>query len=111
MKTQAKRYLHAAQCGEKIRALRQALGLTMEDLGERTGFSVTQIYYVEKGEINTPIETLARVVEALDVSLPAFFTGMGDTAATIHCARIATHLRSALTEVEALAPGVVSLCP
>jgi transcriptional regulator with XRE-family HTH domain len=111
MKTQAKYYEHAAKCGAQIRVIRQARGLTLEALGARTGFSAVQIYHVEKGEINTPIETLARIVAGLGVPLYALFRQAEETATTMHCARIATHLHSALAEVEALAPGVVSLCP
>lgn len=117
MAVRVKRYAHAAQCGVRVLALRKACGLTQEGLGQRAGFSSQLIGFVEKGEINTPIETLGRIAAALGVPLQVLVGDVDANAFTreeavvSHCARIATHLRSALTEVEALAPGVVSLCP
>jgi transcriptional regulator with XRE-family HTH domain len=115
MAVQEKRYAHAAQCGERVFALRKACGLTQEALGRRAGFSSQLIGFVEKGEINTPIETLGRIAAALGVPLQMV---VGDADAfqreevvVTHCTRLATHLRAALAEVDALAPGVAALCP
>lgn len=66
---QKEQYASAVQCGAKITEVRKTRGLTLKQVAVKTGFSPQQIFLVEKGKINTPIETLARIAEALDVPL------------------------------------------
>ena len=73
MTTKSQRYESAIQCGERVRTLRKQLGYTLEEVGEKAGFSGAQIYLVEKGRINTPVETLARIAQALGVPVRALF--------------------------------------
>lgn len=68
------RYVNAERCGARIRALREEQGLSTTALAKKAGFSQQQICQVELGKINTPIETLGRIAEALGVSL-AFLAG------------------------------------
>lgn len=63
------RYARAAQCGERIIQARDHRGWSQRELAKRTGFSNQQISKVETGAVNTPIETLARIAEALEVPL------------------------------------------
>lgn len=69
------RYASAIQCGERLTQIRKAQKLTRKEVAEKTGFSAQQIFLVEKGEINTPIETLDRIAHALGVSLAELFQG------------------------------------
>jgi len=75
MATQVRKekYASALQCGERVAHTRKARKMTLKQVAEKTGFSPQQIFLVEKGEINTPVETLARIAEALDVPLVEFF--------------------------------------
>lgn len=55
--------------GEKIRARRQELGMTMEDLGRAIGVQRSAINKYEKDLIKDPkLSTLAALAKALDVS-------------------------------------------
>jgi len=67
------RYTSAAACGAKLAEIRKAQGWTLRDIADKTGFSPQQIFLVEKGEINTPVETLARITQALAVPMAALF--------------------------------------
>lgn len=69
MVTQIQRYASAERVGARIRALREQQGLSTTVLARKAGFSQQQICQVELGKINTPIETLARVADALGVEL------------------------------------------
>ena len=51
--------------GTVIRKLREARGLTREELGEKTGLSVHHVYRLESGERNLTMGTLYSVMEAL----------------------------------------------
>lgn len=63
------KYPYAQRCGSQVRRLRQARGWTTTELAERAALSQPQISAIELGRVNTPIETLARLAEALGVPL------------------------------------------
>lgn len=51
--------------GERIKAARQAVGLTQEELGKRLGISGSSIAQYEMGHRKPKIETLNRIAAAL----------------------------------------------
>jgi transcriptional regulator with XRE-family HTH domain len=53
--------------GRAIRALREARGLTQEQLADLAGVHRTYVGSVERGERNVTVETLSRFAEALEV--------------------------------------------
>lgn len=53
--------------GEQIRRIRKLRGLTQESLAEKTGLQNTYISDVERGDRNTSLETLEKIIEALEV--------------------------------------------
>jgi len=63
--------------GQRIRELRKQAGLTQEDLAERAGMDFTSIGAAERGNRNLSLKSLARVAEALGVSLEEIFRGLG----------------------------------
>lgn len=63
------RYASAERCGARVRALREEREWSTTLLAKKAGFSQQQICQVELGKINTPIETLARIADALGVEL------------------------------------------
>ena len=58
-----------AGLGEKLRSTRQAHGLTLDTLAERTRYSKSYLSRIENGKKVPPLATLARVANALGVQL------------------------------------------
>jgi transcriptional regulator with XRE-family HTH domain len=61
--------------GDRLKAFRLGSGLSAEEVANRIGISRTALYRVEKGEV-VKIETLERLAELLQVSLPTLL-GVG----------------------------------
>jgi XRE family aerobic/anaerobic benzoate catabolism transcriptional regulator len=57
--------------GERLRARRQALGLSIRALAAGSGLSERYVILAEKGEANLSLEKLQALGAALDLSLPA----------------------------------------
>lgn len=61
--------------GEKIKYLRQLLGLSQEELGRRVGVQRAAINKYEKGTVeNIPIKTIEKIATVFDVS-PTYIVG------------------------------------
>jgi transcriptional regulator with XRE-family HTH domain len=54
--------------GERIRSLRKVKGLTQEALSEISGIHYSYIGGIERGDRNISLETLEKLVNALDIS-------------------------------------------
>ena len=63
------------EIGQRLRAFRLASGLSAEDVCRQLSISRTALYRFEKGEL-VKIETLERLAELLDVSIPTLL-GVG----------------------------------
>ena len=61
--------------GHRLKAFRLGSGLSAEEIAERLGISRTALYRFEKGEV-VKIDTLEKLAELLDVSLPTLL-GVG----------------------------------
>ncbi len=59
--------------GNRIKELRNILGISQEELGFRSGVHRTYIASLEVGKRNISIATLEKIVVALEVSLSEFF--------------------------------------
>lgn len=57
------------QIGDRLRARRRELGLSLRDLAERLGVSPSLISQIERGRANPSVSTLYSIVGELDVSL------------------------------------------
>ncbi len=63
--------------GQRLRGLRQAKRLSLEVVGERSGFSAKYVAEVERGERSLPFATLSAIVErGLGTSLEHVFAGL-----------------------------------
>lgn len=60
------------QIGERIRAAREMMGLSQEELGSLLGYSTTNIYYLEKGKRKFKIEDLKKLSRILEQPLEYF---------------------------------------
>jgi HTH-type transcriptional regulator / antitoxin HipB len=59
----------AAELGERIRALREASGISQAELARRIGSTQPSIARLEAGRVSPTLETLERVAAALDAEL------------------------------------------
>ncbi|CAG7613721.1 helix-turn-helix domain-containing protein [Leucobacter soli] len=66
----------AAEIGRRIRAARQELGVSLEDLGELAEVNWTTIGKIERGASSPTVESLIRIATALEVDPGAFVTGI-----------------------------------
>ncbi len=61
------------QVGNRIKQLRNNLGISQEELGFLSGVHRTYIASLEVGKRNVSIVTLEKIVKALNVSMSEFF--------------------------------------
>ena len=57
------------QIGPRIRALREAMGLSLRDLAERSTVSAPMLSQVERGETSPTLATAQRIAQGLELSL------------------------------------------
>jgi len=63
-----------AAFGLEVRQLRNARGLTLVQLAETSGISVSHVSAIERGAVNASIDKVNRLAEALGVQVAWFFT-------------------------------------
>jgi XRE family transcriptional regulator, regulator of sulfur utilization len=59
----------ARTVGPRVRALREAMGLSLRDLAERTGVSAPMLSQVERGETSPTLAVADRIAAGLELSL------------------------------------------
>lgn len=59
--------------GTKVRDLRKNMGITLQHVAQKTGFSPALISQIENNNITPPISTLSRLSEFFDVKIGYFF--------------------------------------
>jgi transcriptional regulator with XRE-family HTH domain len=55
--------------GPRVKSLREAMGLSLRDLGERAGVSAPMLSQVERGETSPTLATAQKIATGLDLSL------------------------------------------
>ena len=55
--------------GGRVRALREAMGLSLRDLAERSGVSAPMLSQVERGETSPTLSVAGRIASGLELSL------------------------------------------
>ncbi len=66
----------STEIGQRLRAYRQRMGLTQEELAEKAGVHYTYIGQVERGEKNLTISSLEKISHSLDISISVLFEGI-----------------------------------
>lgn len=74
---------YARSFGRQIRARRKELGLSLEELAQRTGLTASFLSLVERDMSNPSLESLRHIAEALGVP-PFYFSQENGGAATLH---------------------------
>jgi XRE family transcriptional regulator, regulator of sulfur utilization len=59
----------APEIGVRVRALREAMGLSLRDLAERSGVSAPMLSQVERGETSPTLAVAAKIAAGLDLTL------------------------------------------
>jgi transcriptional regulator with XRE-family HTH domain len=59
---------------QKVRALREAKGMSMRTLAREAGVSTETIYSIEHGRRQPTVTTLDKIAKALDVEVKEFFS-------------------------------------
>src|SRR3954469_22161853 len=59
----------ASAVGPRVRALREAMGLSLRDLGERSGVSAPMLSQVERGETSPTLAVAAKIAAGLELTL------------------------------------------
>ncbi|MCM1266109.1 MAG: helix-turn-helix transcriptional regulator [Candidatus Gastranaerophilales bacterium] len=62
--------------GHRLQALRHKIGITQAEVAERIGVSTNFVGMVERGEINTTVFNMTKLIYALDSTLEDFFKGL-----------------------------------
>jgi transcriptional regulator with XRE-family HTH domain len=60
---------HQIQIGPRVRALREAMDLSLRDLAERCGVSAPMLSQVERGETSPTLAVASRIARGLDLRL------------------------------------------
>ncbi len=60
--------------GERIRELRNAAGITQEELGEKASLNYKFIGELERGRVNVSLDSIVKIASALGVQLGSFFS-------------------------------------
>ena len=61
--------LDAAAIGARIKALREAMGLSLRDLAERSGVSAPMLSQVERGETSPTLQVASKIAAGLELTL------------------------------------------
>lgn len=64
------------QFGERVRTLRLASGLTLEELCYKAEVELSQIHRIEKGKINPTLSTLVAIAAGLEITVSELLTGI-----------------------------------
>ena len=69
--------------GPRVKALREAMGLSLRDLAERSGVSAPMLSQVERGETSPTLAVAAKIARGLDLRLSQLLRLDEDGAVTI----------------------------
>src|SRR2546426_389919 len=69
--------------GARVRALREAMDLSLRDLGERSGVSAPMLSQVERGETSPTLAVASRIAAGLELRLSQLLRLDEDGAVTI----------------------------
>lgn len=64
--------------GERIRALREAKGLSLDDLSKLTGFEIELLSNIENSKVQPQLGTMIKLSKALDSAFGRLVSGVGD---------------------------------
>jgi transcriptional regulator with XRE-family HTH domain len=69
--------------GERVRAVREDRGLSLQDISMRTGLDVSILKKIEAGSVAPPLGTVVKLAKALEMKMGYFVSGEQDRPFTI----------------------------
>ncbi len=63
----------SSDTGIRLKLLRELAGLSQRELAKRAGMTNSSISTIEQGAVSPSVQSLARILSALSISLPDFF--------------------------------------
>lgn len=69
--------------GDRFRAVREKVGLSLQDISQRTGLNTVLLGQIEEGHVVPPLGTVIKMAKALDMKMGYFISGEEDKAYTI----------------------------
>ena len=96
---------HQIQIGPRVRALREAMDLSLRDLAERSGVSAPMLSQVERGETSPTLAVASRIAFGLELRLSQLLRlDEADTVSIVRCAERRKGGGAAGHEFEILTP-------
>lgn len=71
---EAERLQLRSDLGNRMKAVRQACGFTLEVAAQRTGLALSTIHKIENGRVSPSYENLVRVARAYDIGMERLFS-------------------------------------
>ncbi|MCL6450439.1 MAG: cupin domain-containing protein [Acetobacteraceae bacterium] len=97
----------SVQLGGKIRSLRRSLRLTLRQVSEASGLSLSLLSQVERGVVQPSVASLKKIASALNVPLVRFFdAGSGGRAVVRAGQRASLKIPGSRLDYELLTPGL-----
>ena len=92
------------EVGPRLLTQRQMRGLSQRELARRPGNTNANLCMMEQGRVSPSITTLEKILIALDLSLPEFFTATSGTAPDIFFHQNLTYIKRGDSEYRFLPP-------
>ncbi|MEZ5797753.1 MAG: XRE family transcriptional regulator [Paracoccaceae bacterium] len=71
---EAERLQLRSELGARMKAVRQACGLTLEAAAQRTGLALSTIHKIENGRVSPSYENLVRIARSYDIGMERLFS-------------------------------------
>lgn len=71
------------QLGRRLKAIREANGLSQRELAKRAGVTNSSISMIEQGQVSPSVQSLEKVLAGVPMSLSHFFTFLEDASAEV----------------------------
>lgn len=93
------------EVGRRLLTQRQMRGLSQRELARRAGITNANLSMIEQGRVSPSVTTLEKILVALDLSLPEFFSTTSETTPDIIPHQNLTLIKRGDSEYRLLPPG------
>ncbi|WP_321362573.1 XRE family transcriptional regulator [uncultured Celeribacter sp.] len=79
---EAERQALRTELGNRMKAVRQAAGLTLDAAAQKSGMALSTIHKIENGRVSPSYENLVRIARAYDIGMERLFSENAETLPT-----------------------------